>query len=45
MTPTEDLYATEVGPPTDECRPEQTPLDCEIELIRPLLGADHERHQ
>lgn len=35
MTPTEDLYATEVGPPTDECRPEQTPLDCEIELIRP----------
>jgi hypothetical protein len=35
ITPTEDLYKTEIGPPTDECRPEQTPLDCEIELIKP----------
>lgn len=35
MTPTEDLPATGIAPPTDECEPEQTPLDCEIGLIRP----------
>jgi hypothetical protein len=35
MTPTEDLYKTEIGPPTDECEPDQTPLDCEIALIKP----------
>ena len=35
MTPTEDLPATGIAPPTDECEPEQTPLDCEIGLISP----------
>jgi hypothetical protein len=35
MTPTEDLPATGIAPPTDECEPGQTPLDCEIGLISP----------
>ena len=35
MTPTEDLPATGIAPPTDECEPQQTPLDCEIGLINP----------
>ncbi|MCB0829973.1 MAG: SGNH/GDSL hydrolase family protein [Solirubrobacterales bacterium] len=35
MTPTADLPATGIAPPTDECEPQQTPLECEIELIRP----------
>lgn len=35
MTPTEDLDRTGISPPTDECEPDQTPLDCEIELIKP----------
>jgi len=35
MTPTEELPATGIAPPTDECEPQQTPLDCEIELLRP----------
>ncbi len=35
MTPTADLPATGIAPPTDECEPEQTPLDCEIGLISP----------
>lgn len=35
MTPTEELPATGIAPPTDECEPAQTPLDCEIELLKP----------
>ncbi|OJU96046.1 MAG: hypothetical protein BGO23_00485 [Solirubrobacterales bacterium 67-14] len=35
MTPTEDLDRTGISPPTDECPPDQTPLDCEIGLIKP----------
>jgi hypothetical protein len=35
MTPTEDLPETGIAPPTDECEPSQTPLDCEIDLISP----------
>lgn len=35
MTPTEDLPATGIAPPTEECAPQQTPLECEIDLIRP----------
>lgn len=35
MTPTEDLPSTGIAPPTEECEPQQTPLECEIELIRP----------
>lgn len=35
MTPTEELPATGIAPPTDECEPQQTPLDCEIGLIKP----------
>ncbi|MBN8867456.1 MAG: SGNH/GDSL hydrolase family protein [Solirubrobacterales bacterium] len=35
MTPTEQLPATGIAPPTDECEPEQTPLDCEIGLLSP----------
>ena len=35
MTPTEDLPATGIAPPTEECEPQQTPLECEIALIRP----------
>lgn len=35
MTPTRDLPATGIAPPTDECEPDQTPLDCEIGLISP----------
>lgn len=35
MTPTADLPATGIAPPTDECGPDQTPLDCEIGLIDP----------
>jgi len=35
MTPTEDLPATGIAPPTDECEPRETPFDCEIGLISP----------
>lgn len=35
MTPTEELPATGVAPPTDECEPQETPLDCEIGLLQP----------
>ncbi len=35
MTPTEDLPSTGIAPPTEECEPQQTPLECEIALIRP----------
>lgn len=35
MTPTEELPATGIAPPTEECEPQQTPLDCEIGLLRP----------
>ncbi len=35
MTPTAELPATGIAPPTEECEPQQTPLDCEIGLIAP----------
>ncbi len=35
MTPTEDLPSTGIVPPTEECAQQQTPLECEIDLIRP----------
>lgn len=35
MTPTGDLPATGIAPPTEECALEQTPLDCEIALLEP----------
>jgi len=35
MTPTAELPATGIYPPTDECEPEQTPVECEIGLISP----------
>ena len=35
MTPTAELPATGIAPPTDECEPEQSPLDCEIGLLKP----------
>ncbi len=35
MTPTEELPATGLAAPTDECEPQQTPVECEIALIRP----------
>lgn len=35
MTPTAELPATGIAPPTDECEPQQTPLDCEIGLLQP----------
>lgn len=35
MTPTAELPSTGIAPPTDECEPQQTPLDCEIGLIDP----------
>lgn len=35
MTPTSDLPATGIAPPTDECEPAQTPVECEIGLLSP----------
>jgi hypothetical protein len=35
MTPTAELPATGIAPPTEECGPAQTPLDCEIDLLDP----------
>lgn len=35
MTPTAELPATGISAPTEECGPEQTPLDCEIGLLEP----------
>lgn len=35
MTPTEDLPATGIAPPTEECEPARTPLECEIGLLSP----------
>lgn len=35
MTPTEELPATGIAPPSEECEPRQTPLDCEIGLLEP----------
>ena len=43
MTPTAELPATGIAPPTDECEPEQTPLECEIALLSPrwvMIGRD-----
>lgn len=35
MTPTEALPETGILPPTRECEPQQTPLECEIGLLEP----------
>lgn len=35
MTPTAELPETGIAPPTGECEPDQTPLDCEIALLDP----------
>lgn len=35
MTPTAELPETGIAPPTEECEPAQTPLDCEIGLLSP----------